>query len=180
MDEKNSKEILERFKLAYNVKTFKQLADKLEISYSSLDNWKLRNAIPEKYLLKTAQECNISVDWLKTGKDQNKEINIKFTINNKLAHFPLKAIISLTFILEKYNNINNRNELFNKIEDFYEQHTFLVKPNASLDFTSKLDRKVLINFIEYFLTDDDILVIFNNKEYYLNFLEFLKDSKRFF
>jgi len=180
MDIKDIRPVLSRMKKSFNVDTFKELADKLNVSYSTIDAWKARNKIPEKNLLKTSQICHVSLDWLKTGENQEDlSDKVRLTINNKLINFPLKAVMALIFLLEEYNNVTNKNELITKIEEFYSKSLIHVKSNISLDFTSKLDRKVLFNFIEYFLGDEDILFIFNNKNYYLDFLNFLKDSKRF-
>ena len=70
---KNITFILSRLKKILNVKTNKELTEKLGIPYSTLDTWKNRDKIPEKRLLEFANKYNVSVDWLlKGGKNDSK------------------------------------------------------------------------------------------------------------
>ncbi len=64
------KSIIERMKQAYNVKTNKELAEKLGTSLSNIDNWKKRNNIPDKYLLLTSQMNGVEYNWLLTGEGE--------------------------------------------------------------------------------------------------------------
>ena len=93
------KAILQRMKKSFNVDTYKELAEKLDVSYSSIDSQKARSKIPEKNLLKISQICHVSLDWLKTGKEQNLSDKVKLKINNKLVNFPLKTVVALIFLL---------------------------------------------------------------------------------
>jgi len=69
------KGILKRMKEAFNVATYKDLANELGVSLSAIDSWRARGAVPEKNLLKTSQMTGVSVKWLETGEDkQNKSI----------------------------------------------------------------------------------------------------------
>lgn len=63
------KDVLNRMKEAFNASTYKDLADKLGVSQSSIDSWRSRGAVPEKNLLKTSQMCGVSIDWLETGEE---------------------------------------------------------------------------------------------------------------
>ena len=164
------KNVLQRIKNAYKVKTYKELAKKFGVSYSSIDNWKLKKDIPEKYLLKTAQECHVDFEWLQTGKESDKTEKTKISINNKLANFPLKIIILLYSLLEEYKDIQNKAELIEKSEEFSCQST---------NNFSKINQKTLASFIKYFLADRDIQFIFTYKNYYFDVLELIQDTKRF-
>jgi phage repressor protein C with HTH and peptisase S24 domain len=62
------KEILERLKKYYKVENNRQLAEKLEINYQTLNTWLKRNKIPYDLLFKIGQNENISYDWLLTGE----------------------------------------------------------------------------------------------------------------
>lgn len=61
------KGILNRMKEAFGVETFGDLADKLEVSSSSIDSWRARGSVPEKNILKTSQMCGVSSEWLLKG-----------------------------------------------------------------------------------------------------------------
>ena len=60
--------VLARLKDAYQVSSFKELAQKLGVSVATIDAWRARKSIPDKYLLKALQEQGVSKDWLLTGE----------------------------------------------------------------------------------------------------------------
>jgi len=62
--------ILNRLKQVLNVKTDKELTEKLGISYSTLDTWKNRDKIPEKRLLEFSLKYQVPMDWLLTGEGE--------------------------------------------------------------------------------------------------------------
>lgn len=171
------KNILDRIKKAYNVQTYKELAEVFNIKYSTIDNWKLRKKIPEKYIVRAAQDCDVEIEWIKEGKSKKNKENSLITINNKLNHFPLKAVVAFIYIIENNDCLHNKKELFNAIENFYSSSPVHIK--SIFDFTSTLDKKALYNSIQYFLFDEDIAVIFDNKNYFLEVLNYIKASKNF-
>lgn len=54
----------EKMKIAMDATSYSELASKLNITLSTIDSWKKRSAIPNKYLLKVAQDTGVSLDWL--------------------------------------------------------------------------------------------------------------------
>ncbi len=62
--------ILDRLKIFYNVKSNKELADKLKVKYNTLTTWIQRNKIPFELLTQLTQNENLSFDWLLTGKGE--------------------------------------------------------------------------------------------------------------
>ena len=64
------KAIIDRMKIAFKIKTNKELANKLGTSLSNIDNWKKRKSIPQKYILLVSQMNNINPDWLLTGEGE--------------------------------------------------------------------------------------------------------------
>jgi transcriptional regulator with XRE-family HTH domain len=54
----------EKMKIAMECSSFSELAEKLNITLPTIDSWKKRNAIPNKYLLKIAEKTGVSLDWL--------------------------------------------------------------------------------------------------------------------
>jgi len=79
------KGVLNRMKEAFGVETFSDLADKLEVSSSSIDSWRARGSVPEKNILKTSQMCGVSSEWLLNGGNlkskQEKSSQETITIN---------------------------------------------------------------------------------------------------
>ncbi len=69
------KEILKRMKQAYKVKSFKELAQKLGVSESTIDSWKARGSIPDKYILQTVHLQGIDKTWLETGEGEMYKTN---------------------------------------------------------------------------------------------------------
>lgn len=61
-------EIIERMKLQGKLKNDSAVAKIFGITPQALSNYKKRNAIPSKMVIKFAQIYNISVDWLITGE----------------------------------------------------------------------------------------------------------------
>ncbi|EHO41107.1 CI repressor [Caldithrix abyssi DSM 13497] len=66
MQTKNVSEILERLKIAYNIKNDSRLADFLGVTRSTISTWKSRNSID--YDLVFAKCKNLNINWLLTGQ----------------------------------------------------------------------------------------------------------------
>lgn len=60
--------ILIRLMLHFEVKMYKDLASKIEVSPNTIDSWKGRKTIPMKTLKEIAKKENLSLDWLLTGE----------------------------------------------------------------------------------------------------------------
>lgn len=60
----NVKVVAEKMKIAMETNSFSELAEKLDIALATIDSWKRRNAIPNKYLLKVTENTGVSLDWL--------------------------------------------------------------------------------------------------------------------
>jgi len=60
----NVKNILDKIKIALECDTYIDISNKLEVTPGAVDNWKKRNTIPNKYLLKVVEDTGVSLDWL--------------------------------------------------------------------------------------------------------------------
>ncbi len=60
----NVKVTAEKMKTAMETNSFSELAEKLDITLATIDSWKRRNTIPNKYLLKVSEYTGVSLDWL--------------------------------------------------------------------------------------------------------------------
>jgi len=168
-----------------------EFARKIGISHQVYSNYSTGRDIPSSVLEKICKILNVDANYILIGKEseESEEFKIPFssiiskikTVNNKLIDFPLKAIISLIFVLEEqegYQKISTIDDFIAIIDNSYT--AFGVKINIkTTDFSTKWDKKTLINYIEYLLDDEDINIIFLNKNYYLKYLNFLKSQKRF-
>ena len=104
----NTKNTIEKMKLATNTKTFKELAKYLDISLSAINNWKKRDSIPEAILLKIIQNTNVSIEWL-TSED---EPILTFNEKEKLEFFDIyKKIEKLIYIDEDKDLIEEKKRL---------------------------------------------------------------------
>jgi len=115
------KPIIERLKKLYQLTNNRELSNKLKIKYQTLTTWLQRDKVPYELLEQIAQNENISLDWLLTGKgsmqvsDENSDqIFVNFfedisasagygAINHNLS--PEKIEFSTALI--KSFNINN-------------------------------------------------------------------------
>jgi len=105
--------------------------------------------------------------------------NPKITLNNKLIAFPLKAIAALYFILKNNQFIATKKNFLNVAEKEFNA-IFKIEVNLSLDFSTKWDKNTLIKYVDYLLSDEDINLLFQDKDYYLSYINFIKKSKRWF
>ena len=60
----NVKTTAEKMKTAMEKNSFSELAEELDITLATIDSWKRRNTIPNKYLLKVSEKTGVSLDWL--------------------------------------------------------------------------------------------------------------------
>ena len=84
----NAKLILERIKETFNVKSNKELSDKLGVSYNTLNTWIKRNSVPIDIIDKVVQKRQISFDWILNGKNLK---NIQQS-NNDYYSIPIISI----------------------------------------------------------------------------------------
>lgn len=56
--------LTKKIKMAYEVSTNAELAQKLEISTSTIEAWSRRKEIPQKYIFQCTIETGVSLDWL--------------------------------------------------------------------------------------------------------------------
>ena len=152
------KSIIERMKQAYNVKTNKELAEKLGTSLSNIDNWKKRNNIPDKYLLLTSQMNGVEYNWLLTGegemyKTQKGGINVAEKLENAVEINYLPEV----YAAAGYGAVN-------------EDYPIIEKMSCSLEFVSSILNiknpyngvdiiKVIGDSMEPFISNGEVVVI---------------------
>jgi transcriptional regulator with XRE-family HTH domain len=60
--------------LDYNLKTQKELASAIGISYNTLQSWITKDRLPDaEQALKIAKELNTTIEYLVTGKNENQK-----------------------------------------------------------------------------------------------------------
>ena len=62
------REIFDRLKLYFEVKSDKKVSEKLGVNYNTVKTWSNRGKIPLDSLLKELQNETINLNWLLTGK----------------------------------------------------------------------------------------------------------------
>ena len=87
--------------LEYNLITQKELAEKIGISYNTLQSWITKDRLPDaEQALKIAKQLNTSIEYLVTGKNEEKN-GIKKNLQE---------------MIPKLNHLSNENlELINLI-----------------------------------------------------------------
>lgn len=68
-------DVLERMKNLYEVNTFKELAEALNLGSSTVSGWNVKNSIPFEVLLSVAEEKQISLDFLIYGKSAGQALS---------------------------------------------------------------------------------------------------------
>jgi len=68
---------IEKIRLAMSCKTFEELANELNISLSTVDNWKKRGSIPNRYLMQVNSTTGVSLDWLLSEDTSIVTANVK-------------------------------------------------------------------------------------------------------
>ena len=128
----------EKMKIAMNATSYLELANQLNISLPTIDSWKKRNTIPNKYLLKVSEDTGVSIDWLLSedkptfhisgGSKNISQINggkIKQGSEKEFELFNEHDPVFISFI-KAYecvkNEKNKLNELEDLLEDFYRKY----------------------------------------------------------
>ena len=130
----------EKMKIAMNATSYLELANQLNISLPTIDSWKKRNTIPNKYLLKVSEDTGVSIDWLLSedkptfhisGGSKNISqvnggtINQGSEIEKELEFFNENNPVFISFkkAYECVKNEKNKlNELEDLLEDFYRKY----------------------------------------------------------
>ena len=136
----NVKITTEKMKIAMNATSYLELAKQLNITLPTIDSWKKRNTIPNKYLLKVSEDTGVSIDWLLSedkptfhisggsknisqvnggiinqGSEIEKEFELFFEFD--------PVFISFKKAYECVKNEKNKlNELEDLLEDFYRKY----------------------------------------------------------
>ena len=136
----NTKNVLDKIKIALGCDTYIDIANALDVTAGAVDNWKKRNTIPNKYLLKVSEDTGVSIDWLLSedkptfhisgGSKNISQVNggIINQGSEKEKEFELfdendPVFISFKKAYECVKNEKNKlNELEDLLEDFYRKY----------------------------------------------------------
>ena len=136
----NVKITTEKMKIAMNATSYLELAKQLNITLPTIDSWKKRNTIPNKYLLKVSEDTGVSIDWLLdedkptfhiSGGSKNISqvnggiINQGSVIEKEFELFDENDPVFVSFkkAYEYVKNEKNKlNELEDLLEDFYRKY----------------------------------------------------------
>ena len=136
----NVKITTEKMKIAMNATSYLELAKQLNITLPTIDSWKKRNTIPNKYLLKVSEDTGVSIDWLLdedkptfhiSGGSKNISqvnggtINQGSGIEKEFELFDENDPVFVSFkkAYECVKNEKNKlNELEDLLEDFYRKY----------------------------------------------------------
>lgn len=140
----NAKNVLDKIKIALGCDTYIDISNALNVTAGAVDNWKKRNAIPNKYLLKVSEDTGVSIDWLLSEdkptfnisggsgniNQQNLKNGARVIYNNSEKENEINSFdendpvfISFKKAYECVKNEKNKlNELEDLLEDFYRKY----------------------------------------------------------
>jgi hypothetical protein len=165
--------LLSRMMIAYKVKKFKDLAEKLGVSSNTVDVWKRRGSIPEKNILKCINMTACNEDWLLSGVgEMYKNENIAPSIQTNDKEFLLYYDIFMdNFVMNKPKKIYRNNPLLSLILNDNELISF---PN-NLIIVKNVEKVFLeFNLIDSKSAINHYLDIAKDKD--LTFLAILKNN----
>ena len=130
----NTKNVLDKIKIALGCDTYIDIANALDVTAGAVDNWKKRNTIPNKYLLKVSEDTGVSIDWLLSedkptfhisGGSKNISqvnggiINQGSEIEKEFELFDENDPVFISF-KKAYECVKNEKNKLNEIEDLLE------------------------------------------------------------
>lgn len=104
----NFREIMDRLKQYYGVKTDKAVGEKLGVNANTIKTWSNRGKVPMDTLLKSIQNETISTDWLLTGEGEPKR-------KKAVVTEPKAKIKQITPVLDKEGIKQLQNKLMDEI-----------------------------------------------------------------
>jgi len=69
------KAIIDRMHSLYNTRTVKELFAKLGVPKGTYDSWRNKKKIPNKYIIKVAEDKGVTIDWLLHGTSPKFKIS---------------------------------------------------------------------------------------------------------
>lgn len=60
----DAKNLIKKIKTAYQVFTNPELANKLGLTVSAIEQWSKKNKVPEKYIFQCISDTGVSIEWL--------------------------------------------------------------------------------------------------------------------
>ena len=151
------KEILKRMKIVYNAKSFKELAQKLGVSESTIDSWRNRNSIPEKYILNTLHTQGINKDWLLTGEGEMYNNKGGLNITEKLENAIEINYLPDIYAAAGYEAVNGDYPVVEKMQcslEFVASILNIKNPYNGADII-----KVIGNSMEPFIHNGEVVVV---------------------
>ena len=131
----NTKNVLDKIKIALGCDTYIDIANALDVTAGAVDNWKKRNTIPNKYLLKVSEDTGVSIDWLLS------EDKPTFHISGGSKNISQVNVGTINQGSEKEEELELFEE-FKKIEN-------LAKMTNKMDFLEKELKTIKEKLIEY-------------------------------
>lgn len=128
-------------KAAYQVSTNPELANKVGLTVSAIEQWSKKNKVPEKYIFQCISDTGVSIEWL---LDEDKPIysieNLAKKINNQTIETNTGTVSQNGNIYTKDNNDLNINEA--ALSTFKRAYSRCVDENGDL-VEDKLDELII-------------------------------------
>lgn len=106
------KAIIDRMKEVTSSRRYEDLAEILGVKLTTINNWKKRNSIPEKNILKCVHLTNCDYNWLLTG--DKKEVSNSIVGDNSMIVGNNNGNISIN--TSKFNHKDDVREIIELLE----------------------------------------------------------------
>ncbi len=60
----DAKNLIKKIKTAYQIATNPELANKLGLTVSAIEQWSKKNKVPDKYIFQCISDTGVSIEWL--------------------------------------------------------------------------------------------------------------------
>ena len=155
----NIKIIIDKLIIHSNSKNNKELAEKIGISYNTLNTWLKRGVVSIDPILNYAKENNLSLDFLFDIDTNTIEYTIKGRILQKVKEdekgFQSELLLLHSFLEETNLQIKGRIDLINSLQEYE------IKIINKLSISQKIKTNLISFFFE--ISDLEFQYIFDNR-----------------
>ena len=131
----DAKNLIKKIKTAYQIATNPELANKLGLTVSAIEQWSKKNKVPDKYIFQCISDTGVSIEWLLN------EDKPTFHISGGSKNISQVNVGTINQGSEKEEELELFEE-FKKIEN-------LAKMTNKMDFLEKELKTIKEKLIEY-------------------------------
>ncbi|WP_323585424.1 helix-turn-helix domain-containing protein [Aliarcobacter butzleri] len=116
LNNSDSKKLIKKIKTAYQISTNPELANKLKLTVSAIEQWSKKNKVPEKYIFQCITDTGVSLQWL-LDEDKPTFDVVEKSIFNDNINKTLEIINTMT-----KNSKELENNFYQLLKDFIKEN----------------------------------------------------------